>query len=829
MTSRTLHCCNRLVLGIVIAGAAAIVSAVTVAAHAQPVDPGRSDDEGSAQAPGAPPNDASVDAVAQPIPTDHGGAANAPAEPTADAGAADAPSSPPEAPDGAVAASATPPPVEPGAPGVGTQAAEPSNMLEGVIVTADRRETNLQNTPTAISAFGPTVLQDRAVSSLRDLAGQIPNLSIARANISYTTQTYSLRGVGETDPIQEPVLAVYIDDVYQPRQIGSMPDFNDLERIEVLRGPQGTLYGRNSAAGAIRVITRDPGNDFRTVDSLTYGNFNAIKAIASVSGPIVRDRLYASVSFLHDSRDGIDFDPTLNRDVNRIDVDAARVKIRWTPDDRWDVQGTFNGLIDRSDSRSYIPAAQPGVTPACLATTSPWTCPGFSATTSYSEVQPYQHLNQGSASVRAVYSASKELKVKSITAGGGFDLNPVYYDNDGVAALVQKNLIHYEDGYFTQEVQVTGDYRWVNFSGGVFYLHERFFVNRDGYSRRNAMPTDPTVTPGNYTFLRAHNITTTNSTAAFGEVNLKITDRLTLTGGLRGTIEWKSFSFANSVLDSGGDVVAPSIQGDASQSWSALTPKAAVAYQWTPEVLQYVTYANGFRSGGFDNRATNLTLAQTAFNPEYVNSFEAGLKSEFFAHRLRANLAAFYDDYTDLQVSHTDPAYPGNSIRSNAAKAITEGAELETDTRLPFGLSVQLSGGYLYANYDTYNNCGGPGVNCGGHPLINAPRWNFVGGATLDIPLPIPGLVRLGADVEWSSEAFSSALSRAQDEYPAQTFVNGTLSWTSEDDHYVAILSGRNVLNSQKPVSASYTPSSGVLFYNFPDPATALFTLKYQQ
>jgi iron complex outermembrane receptor protein len=485
-------------------------------------------------------------------------------------------------------------------------------------------------------------------------------------------------------------------------------------------------------------------------------------------------------------------------------------------------------MIDRSDSRSYIPAAQPGVGAACLATTSPWKCPGFSATTSYSEVQPYQHMNEGSASVRAIYNVTKELKLKSITAGGGFDLDPVYYDNDGVAALIQKDLIHYEDGYFTEELGINGDYHWINFSGGLFYLHERFFVQRDGYSRKNAMPTDPTVTPSNYTFLRAHNISTTNSSAAFGEINVKLIDGLTLTGGLRETVDWKSFRFNNSVLDATGDLVAPSIQGEASKSWAALTPKASIAYQWTPDVFQYVTYAKGFKSGGFDNRATNLTLAETPFNPEYVDSFEGGIKSELFDHHLRANLAAFYNDYRDLQVSHTDPAYPGNSIRSNAAKAETEGVELETDTRLPFGLSVQLSGGYLYANYDNYQNCGGPGVNCGGHPLINAPRWNYTIGGTLDIPLPVPGVVRLAGDVEWSSEAFSTALSRPQDEYPGQSFVNGTLSWTSEDDHLVAILSSRNLLNSQKPVSASYTPSSGILFYNFADPRTVLVTLKYQ-
>ncbi len=196
---------------------------------------------------------------------------------------------------------------------------------------------HLQNTPIAISAFEPGLLQNRGVGSIRDLAGQVPNLYVARTNISYTTQTYSLRGIGESDPIQEPVVATYVDDVYQPRQLSSMFDFNDVLRVEVLRGPQGTLYGRNSSAGAIRVITADPNNEFHTSDSLSYGSYNAIKAQASVSGPLIRDRLAASVAFLRNRRDGITDDPTLHRDVNRIDLDSARIKLRWTPNEKWDV------------------------------------------------------------------------------------------------------------------------------------------------------------------------------------------------------------------------------------------------------------------------------------------------------------------------------------------------------------------------------------------------------------------------------------------------------------------------------------------------------------
>jgi iron complex outermembrane receptor protein len=131
------------------------------------------------------------------------------------------------------------------------------------------------------------------------------------------------------------VLAVYVDDVYIPRQIGSMVEFNDLERVEVLRGPQGTLYGRNSSAGALRIITRDPGDAFRAKAEVGLGNYGAVDVRGLIEGPLVEGKLAGSLSYIHHSRDGVTFDPTLNHDVNRIDLDAYRAKLRWTPTDRW--------------------------------------------------------------------------------------------------------------------------------------------------------------------------------------------------------------------------------------------------------------------------------------------------------------------------------------------------------------------------------------------------------------------------------------------------------------------------------------------------------------
>lgn len=692
-------------------------------------------------------------------------------------------------------------------------AATDANAVEELIVTAERRATNLQDTPIAITAFSAQVLADRKIDNLRDLAGQVPNLSVSRVTISHTTQTYSLRGVGEGDPIQEPVLAVYVDDVYIPRQIGSMSEFNDLERIEVLRGPQGTLYGRNSSAGALRIITRDPGRELRLKGEVGLGNVGAVDVRALAEGPL-SETLSGSLSYIHHSRDGVTYDPTLGHDVNRISLDAYRGKLRWTPNEDLDVLFTLNAMRDRSDSRAYIPVRQPGG--------------GFDRGLSFSEVEPKQDLDQISGSLRVAYDLSAQLQLKSITAYGGFNLNPVNYDNDGEAALIQKNLIHYNDQYYTQEVQLNGDYGALRFTTGLFYLHERFYVERDGYSRRNSQNTNPVTTPGNYNFLRAHNVTNTDAYAVFGEATWSATDRLHLTAGLRWTNEEKTFTFDNSVLNLAGQIIAPSIRGEANKTWSNLSPKLSVQYAWTPDIMQYATYSQGFKSGGFDNRATRLDLATLPFAPENVTTYETGVKTELLAHRLRANLAVFYNDYQNLQVAFYDPVYVG-SRRGNAGQAHSYGVELETDARITDSLSAQFSAGYLFAVYDEYKGAGGAGVDADGNRLTNSPRWSLSGGATWDVPLDIPGALRIGVNAQYQTKTYSNAIPSpgGQHEIPAQGFLNAVATWTSPDPHWSVVLSGRNLLDSDKPVSATYTPSTGVYYQNFPDPRTWMVTLRY--
>ncbi|PTQ07424.1 TonB-dependent receptor [Sphingomonas oleivorans] len=685
-------------------------------------------------------------------------------------------------------------------------AAPDTEALGEITVTAERRETKLQRTPIAISAFGSETLESRKVDSIRDLAGQIPNLRIPRATIGYTTQLFSLRGVGETDPIQEPTLSVYVDDVYSPRQIGSMLDFNDVERIEVLRGPQGTLYGRNTSAGALRVITRDPDGETRVAADLGYGSYDAVKARALLSGAILPDRLYASIAYTHYSRDGTHWNPTLGKHVNAIDVNALRAKLRWTPAERLDVQLTLDGLRDRSDTRGYTPRVQPGG--------------GYDAFVSYSEVEPRNELDQGGASLRVKYDLDDRFALKSVTTYRGFD-QPVDFENDGKAELIQKNLIHYKDKYFTQELQLNGTFDRFVFTLGAFYFHEVFDVDRDSFTRTGPLVASPVNKIGDV------NSTTTDSYAIYGQGTYELTDALKLTAGLRATWEEKKFVFQSNAINDLRQVVAVRFAGRSDKSWNSLTPKIALDYTFSPTVLGYVSYTQGFKAGGFDNRAQRIEDAERAFDPEKVRSYEAGLKSELFGRHLRANLAAFYNDYSNLQVTSFVPSLNRN-VRTNAASAETYGAELELSASPLEGVNIQGSAGYLVAKYRDFVGVAGAGTDASGNRLVNAPRWTLSGAVDWRLPLPVPGATRLGFDVQYSSAIYSNALNRPQDRIEGSAFVNGLLRWDAPDDHWSLSLSVKNIFENRTPQAVTYTPSNGIWYFVTGDPRTALATVRYR-
>lgn len=695
-------------------------------------------------------------------------------------------------------------------------ATQPADQLQEVTVTAEKRSTSLQRTPIALSAFDSDTLKERNLTTVHDLQGLIPNLQMPGPVPSQSSQTFFLRGIGESDPIQNPAVAIYLDDSYIPRALGDLFDLADVERVEVLRGPQGTLYGRNTSAGAVRLITKEPTDDPQVIVSAGVGNLGAFTASGYVSGALVPGKLDASLTFLHKQRDGFTRDPTINKDVNDLDTNAARVKLRFRPSDDWDFQFSADGTRDRSTTDYYTPVRQPG---------------GYHPYISYAEDEPVNHFNGGGGAFRAIHPLSDALTFKSITTYRGFEQDPVVYDNDGEAGVKNVNAIRYHQQDVTQEVQLLGDYEALKFSSGAFFFHENFAADRNNFSGSGPASATATVTPGftplpNYPQDQVSD-TKTNSIAVYGQGDYNLWRDLTLTVGLRLTHEEVSFT---------DQVIKDTVTGQrtaanvvplthAYHNWNDISPKVGLSYQWTPDLLQYVSITRGFKGGGFDNRATAAIYAEQAFSPESVTTYETGIKGEWFDRKARTNIALFYNDYSDMQ---TNAYVPGTtvSLRQNAKSAHTTGVEFE-GTLLPLsGLQWTQNVAYLYSVFDDFSNAAGGSAT--GKSLPYAPRWMVSSTLAYDLPLSIPGDVRVEADAQYQSASNATVLNLIQTRIPTQTTVNASISYTTSDGHWNANFSAHNLLDRANVVSAAYS-GAPVNYWQYivAPPRTVMATLRY--
>lgn len=675
--------------------------------------------------------------------------------------------------------------------------------VDEIVVTAQHKKENLQKAPISATVLGKRQLEEQNISSVRDLAGEVPNLTQPRSSISYSTATYFIRGIGEADPIQQSGVAVYADDLYIPRSISSMLDFNDVKQVEVLRGPQGTLYGRNSSAGVVRVITDDPNNTTKASVEVGAGNYGAVETHALISGPIIQDELYGSLSLIHLTRDGTSKDPTRNIDVNNIDLNSLRAKLRATPTPDWDIQLTLSGLLDRSQTTSYTPYVQPN------GAHQPWV--------SYSSLDPTNHLDQGSAILRAIYTIDPHLQFKSVTTDSEFT-QPVNYDNSGSAAQLQQNLIVYKQKYFTQDFQLNGHYDRFDFTTGLFFFHENFEADRNN----NTFSAAKNIT----TRYGEYSTTTTDNAAIYGQGTYKLTDLLHATAGVRYDYEKQDFDYNHYFLNQAQQIIGLDFHANPSKSWNSFTPKIGLDYQWTPSINEYFTIARGFKAGGFDNRSPTLAAANLGFQPETVTTYETGIKSELFDRRLRINADIFYNDYKDLQATAIDPA-TGVSQRFNAASAKTYGAEIETTEAITHNLNLRLNVAYLDATYGNFVNAEGLGTNAQDKSIVNSPKWNASAGVSYIVPVNLPGILKTNADYLFQTKSFTDPLNTDPFLVPTQKFVNANISYVTPDQHWTTTLAVKNLLNGAYAQSAAYSPGTTAHYENYNAPRTWVLSLKY--
>lgn len=644
----------------------------------------------------------------------------------------------------------------------------PEDESDQIVVTAERRESRLLETPLAVAAIPTIQLERQGIASLEDVQAVTPNLTFGQfSNFSLV----SLRGIG-TDfgtISAEPSVATFQDGVYQGASSAqTVPSF-DLARIEVLRGPQGTLYGRNSTGGAINFITRDPSPANEANAALVVGDYERITADLGISGPLTADGTLAGrLSVRYDTRGGYRDNDFLGNESDDLDAqsiagslliqpgEATSIMLRGDytnrdtaqPYERIDDSLGFNTIFggsftpDPADTTHFRNNIDPRTNAEV------W---GVSATASF---------DFSGATLRSI-TAYRENNLTSFEDWDGSDGDILLVDD---ADTVQQ---------FTQEFNLFGTAA----DGALDWLVGAFYYSSEGTTFFDLSGGVITA------FFSANTLTfdaaqESESIAVFGQTTYRVTDRLNLTGGLRYTRDEKTMEqgiLVNHVLDLCGTTTT--------DSWNAVTGTVAADYHLTADSIIYARAARGFKAGGI-----NAGECADIFDPEYVDAFEVGLRGQVFNNTLSGAITAFYYDYQDIQFTTFGAT---SATVDNVGGATVSGLELEYNYRPTFaeGLRIDGSISYLKSEYeddlvmDPFLT--GP-YQIGGNQLIRAPEWRANLGVEYRFPFLGNSNLTVRAETAYSDHYFhdifnaEAALQSATEE-PSYTISNLRFIWEPRD------------------------------------------------
>ena len=589
-----------------------------------------------------------------------------------------------------------------------TATAEPTAQVDDVIVTARRTEESLQRTPLAVSAFSGESLDQAGSTQVTDLQGAVPNLNIVQGRGSSNATNIYIRGIGQPDALQtfDPAVGVYVDDVYYARIRGTQFDLLDLERVEVLRGPQGTLYGKNTIGGALKLVSRRPGQTFRARGSVAYGEYDMIDVQGAVSGPI-SDTLAFGLSALHSERGGYVTNPLTGDEYNDKNTDAVRATLAWDPSSNFRLDLTAD--YSKDDAGLVVGQAVNDLTtllgvPIYIAP-NPVEDFNFEATPTAALPNETRLESRGIA-MNISYDLSDTLSLKSITAYRRLNTDD-YIDFDAIALDVSSALVAVDQEQLSQELQLTYQSGPVSAVGGLYYLKENVDSHQEAYAADLLGAAF-----FNSNFLRTIDDTLeTTSKAIYGNISYDMTDRLRVSGGVRYTEEekdyWRTTSTFYDLLPAFNATYpfAPPVA-----EYDDTSIMLSMDYQLTDDVMLYGRFAQGFKSGGYNGRA-NSAAESTEYAPETAETFEFGAKTTAYDNRLRLNVAAFTTRYEDFQarVSGMDvdpitnlPA-PVLSV-INAGSLEISGLELEAVAALTPALTLDAQIGLLDASYLEFND-----------------------------------------------------------------------------------------------------------------------------
>jgi len=728
--------------------------------------------------------------------------------------------------------------------------AQEAGSLEEVVVSAQYREERLQETPLSISAFTAENLEARNLSDVTQLDAMVPNAVISPLGAGYgSTIAAFIRGIGLGDNSLsfEPGVPIYVDDVYMGRPQGTILDLLDLERVEVLRGPQGALFGKNAVGGAVRMISKKPKGDGSGYIEAGTGSFDRIDIRGSWDVSIVPDRLFARFSASSKKKDGyfdlLDYEcvngpgslgnggttglpaqgvlpiklrsqtgPTDSRGcvVDHLggeNVQSARAAFRFLATDALEV----NLIGDYTYQNQQGPADKYTFINGAFGTTATWNqnvgIPVFGlpydgrfvTNDPYSgygtfgidpltgrDIPNVNKVSHYGVSGTVEWKINDTMALKSITAYRNFE-NSFGRDSDGSPLPVNPTWDTTTHDQFTEEVQLTGSSftNKLDWAAGAFY-----------YDATDGNSGFVTLYPYLVQMQDTNDVQDTKNWAVFAHGIYHWTDKLSTTVGVRYTDDKKDVTIYRRNFDG----TVPIDNAPLSFGSTRTSPKVGIDYKWSDELMTYALYSVGFRGGGFGPRPSNA-LQLASFQPEDLDNYEIGVKSEWFDRRLRLNGDVFYSLYTNQQIGVQD-CLPCTPVRVpwfrtiNAGKSRIAGVEMELNAAPTDKWSVEASLGYInYLLTDFEGITLRPYLPDGSRYYPNrTPKWNYGLGTQYQISLGSAGSLRPRIDWTHQSKIYFNNSAGFQDGYG---LLSARITWDSPDDKWSASLFGTNLTDEE--------------------------------
>lgn len=664
-------------------------------------------------------------------------------------------------------------------------------VLEEIIVTAEKREASVQDTAISITAYSGELLQNLEIRELQSLSAQTPSMAFSRAGGE--AQIY-LRGVGNNTfgVGVDPSIALHLDGIYLGRAQMGLGQFMDMERVEVLRGPQGTLYGRNATGGTVNMVTRGPSADWEGYIRGYYGNFDRKQGEAAVGGP-VSDTVGIRLAIRAIDDDGFTDDLVAagGSDIDDQTSISGRGIIEFTPNEDFTLRVQADWTDFDSHNRTIRPLDNTGIAQTLGA------LPVGDLDETRNNIPSFLDYETGGITAKLEWMLTDNILLTSVTGYREFE-DSFRFNTDGTELDVTETQFERDTDQISEEIRLSsvGLERW-EWLVGYYYFNEE---KEEALGLPNRKFANATLFTPNSFNLFAENETTAH--AVFGQLAYDLNEQFKLTFGARYSYEKKddlgasSFALNFDGLRNPANTANPTVRRTRTDSWNAFTPKVGLDFRYSDDVLFYFTASRGFKSGG----TNSLSTGTTSFDPEIIWSYEGGMKSEWADGKVRFNVSAFYYDYSDLQVS----TFINGTVRiDNAASAEIMGAEFDLTTLISEQLSWHLGLSLLDTEYQDFisafgTNAGGPIVtNLSGNELINAPNLKLSTTLNYDYPLSSGAVFAFTGQLSYQSEVFFSKENESLMSQDGYALVDVRLAYVSANQKWEIAGIARNLFDKE--------------------------------